>query len=529
MPKWSHIDTEGLEEKFDCADLIAQGLTPQQIASWMNARLKEGPPPVKVTEVKQKKAKKKAAKKKKASQPEPEPQGNVTALRKPDPDEDFGFPPEFSEDALADRFTEKYAEKMMYCGPWGKWMVWDGSQWNKDDTHIAVDRARKIVRKAGDIIEAREELGDKRARMRNAISTHRTMSNIERIARTDRRHVISPSEFDSDPWSLNTPDGIVNLKTGQLRPAKREDFVCKMTRVGPGGKCPIWLRYLDDATDGDEELKSYLKRVAGYCLTGSIAEHAFFFCYGTGGNGKGVYKDMLDWMLNSYARAANIDTFTEQRFNRHASEIAYFQGARLVTSTETPEGSRWAESRIKAMTGGDPITANYMHQNPFTFAPLFKLLFTGNHKPQLRSVDDAIKRRLYLIPFEHKVADEDLDLHLPEKIRQPEEAGGILEWMIEGCLEWQESMLKPPKRVIASTADYLESEDRIGRFLSEHTVEGPHLRMQSSLLYAKYKTWAETSNEFALNRPRFLKLLHNKGFISEKRGGDQIIMGLGNL
>jgi P4 family phage/plasmid primase-like protien len=300
-----------------------------------------------------------------------------------------------------------------------------------------------------------------------------------------------------------------------------------MTAVGPSNKVPdLWLNYLKDATNGDEELEGYLKRVAGYCLTGSIAEHAFFFCYGTGGNGKGIYKDMLDWMLHSYARAANIDTFTDTRFTRHSAEIAYFQGARLVTSTEPGEGSKWAEGRIKAMTGGDPITANYMHQNPFTFAPLFKLLFTGNFKPQLKSVDEAIRRRLYLIPFEYKVTPEKKDLDLPDKLRVPEIAGGILHWMIEGCLEWQETMLKPPQRVIYATSEYLESEDRIGRFLDEHVEIEPSGRLSSSLLFLKYKNWADVNNEFAVSKKRFNGLLQQKGFKPEKRAGEQIIMGM---
>lgn len=530
MPKWMHVDTTGLEEKMDVADLLATGMTKSDLTKWLKTRIKPGPPPahVKPVESKPKKVKKKLAKKPVPAPVEPENEGNVTALRKPEPEPDYGFPPEFSEDSLAEKFTDAYHETMVYCGSWGKWMEWDNAKWTADESHAAIDRARKIIRIASNEINDRIELGDKRVRMRNAISTHKTMSNIERIARTDRRHAITPSEFDADPWSLNTPDGIVNLRTGDLRPATRDDFVSKVTAVGPGGKCPIWMNYLKEATNGDEELESYLKRVAGYCLTGSIAEHAFFFCYGTGGNGKGIYKEMLDWMLNSYSRVANIDTFTEQRFNRHSSDIAFFQGARLVTSTEPGEGSRWAEGKIKAMTGGDPITANHMHQNPFTFAPLFKLLFTGNFRPQLRSVDRAIRRRLYLIPFENEVPDECIDLQLPEKIRQPEEARGILEWMIEGCLEWQSTMLRPPARVIASTADYLESEDRIGRFLEENVTVGKTLRIKTSLIYAKYKYWADTSNEYAVSLKRFKDLLANRGYLTEKRGGDMVIMGLGD-
>jgi len=523
-----HIDTMGLEKGFDAADLIESGVTKEEFIAWIQERLVDGPPPIHVESVESVPKPKKPVIKEKPAVPQPIPtDNNVSALRQPEEEEYLSFPPEFTEDSLAMKFTDRYSDQMLYCGPWGKWLHWDGKQWKTDDTLLSLHYARTICREASNDILNRTELGDKRKKMAPAVTTRRTIANVEAIAKTDRQHVVIPSEFDSDPWVLNTPDGIVDLRTGQLRPVRRDDFVSKITAVGPRNKVPdIWLDYLKDATDGDAELEGYLKRVAGYCLTGSIAEHAFFFCYGTGGNGKGIYKEMLDWMLHSYARAANIDTFTDQRFTRHSSEIAYFQGARMVTSTEPPEGARWAEGRIKAMTGGDPITANHMHQNPFTFAPLFKLLFTGNFKPQLNSVDEAIRRRLYLIPFEYTVTAEKKDLDLPDKIREPEVAGGILHWMIEGCIEWQKTMLKPPKRVIYATSEYLESEDRIGRFLEENCEVDASQRVQSALLFARYGTWASLNNEYAVSKKRFNGLLQQKGFKAEKRAGEQIIIGL---
>lgn len=530
MPKWKHIDTTGLPSKYDCADLLEEGLTKQEIVAWMVERMRDGPPPRHMEPVKSEAKPKPKPKPAKPLAPEPEPEehGNVTALRKPIEDELLAFPPEFSEDALAEKFTERYAEDLIYCGSWGSWLEWKGTQWEKDETHRALHYARIVARDASNDILKRTDLGDKRHKMAPAIVTRRTIGNIEGIAKTDPRHAVRPQQFDSDPWLLNTPDGVVDLRTGQLRPARRSDFVTKVTAVGPNNRKPtIWLNYLEQATDGDAELAGYLQRIAGYCLTGSIAEHAFFFCYGGGGNGKGIYKDFLDWMLNSYARAANIDTFIDHRFARHSAELAFFQGARLVTSTEPPEGARWAEGRIKAMTGGDPITANFMHQNPFTFAPLFKLLFTGNHRPQLNAVDAAIKRRLYLIPFDFKVTEENRDYALPDKIREPEEAGGILNWMIEGCMEWQRTMLKPPKRVIYATNEYLETEDRVGRFIAEKCEIGKHHRVRTALLFIKYKEWAHENSEFTLPKKRFLNLLRGKGYVDEPIAGEQCILGIG--
>jgi putative DNA primase/helicase len=522
-----HVNTADLPKGYDAADLIESGVSQKEFLLFMKKRLRPGIPPGNLRAVASKTEKKKQKSEKPLERhPEPEPvqADNVTALRKPQEDEPLGVPPEFSEDGLAERFTEQYSNTLKFCKPWAGWMVWDDNHWRKDDTAISLHYSRQVCKRASSEILDRPALAGKALKIAESISSRRTIANVEAIARTDRRHVISPAKFDSDPWLLNTPDGIVDLRTGEMRKQVIGDYVSKMTAVSPGGKCPTWMKFLQEATNGDEELEGYLKRIAGYCLTGSIAEHAFFFLYGTGGNGKGIFKDTLDWILNSYARVANIDTFTEQRFSKHSSEIAYFQGARLVTATETSEGSRWAEARIKAMTGGDPITANFMHQNPFTFYPLFKLLFTGNHKPQLRNVDEAIKRRLYLIPFEHTVPAEQRDIRLPEKIKA--EASGVLQWMIDGCLEWQNTMLDPPKRVIASTSDYLETEDRIGAFLEDHCVEGPHERVKTTLLYSVYRLWAETEGDYALSSKRFYNLLRQKGFEVKKQSGEQVVIGL---
>jgi putative DNA primase/helicase len=174
------------------------------------------------------------------------------------------------------------------------------------------------------------------------------------------------------------------------------DHMTKITAIAPGGDCPQWLAFLKTITNCDKERQTFLQRVAGYCLTGSTREHALFFGYGTGGNGKGVFLNTLTGLMNDYASVAGMETFTASSSDRHPTDLAMLRGARLVTAQETEEGRKWAESRIKAMTGGDPITARFMRQDFFTFLPNFKLFIAGNHKPGLRSVDEAIRRRMNL-------------------------------------------------------------------------------------------------------------------------------------
>ena len=193
----------------------------------------------------------------------------------------------------------------------------------------------------------------------------------------------------------------INLITGKPTPHIPTDYCTKVAGAQPDGigHCPRWRTFLDQVTGGDTELAAYLQRVAGYCLTGHTSEHALFFLYGTGANGKSVFVNTLAGIMGDYAVTAPMDTFTESRNERHPTEIAMLRGARLVTASETQAGRNWNEALIKVLTGGDRVRARFMRQDFFEFTPQFKLMISGNHKPALRNVDEAIRRRLHLIPF----------------------------------------------------------------------------------------------------------------------------------
>jgi P4 family phage/plasmid primase-like protien len=232
--------------------------------------------------------------------------------------------------------------------------------------------------------------------------------------------------------------------------AHRRDAYCtKMTAASPGGTCPLWNTFLDRVTDGDREFQAFLSRMVGYGLTADTREHALFFLYGTGANGKSVFLSTVAGILNDYAKSAAIETFIASPSEHHPTDLAGLQGARLVTATETEDGRRWAESKIKTLTGGDRIAARFMRQDFFEFTPVFKLVIAGNHKPGLRSVDEAIRRRLHLVPFTVTIPPAERDLSLSHKLRA--EWGGILGWALEGCLEWQARGLNPPASVRDAT------------------------------------------------------------------------------
>jgi putative DNA primase/helicase len=305
-----------------------------------------------------------------------------------------------------------------------------------------------------------------------------------------------------------------------------KDYMTKITSVSPDAVCPtpLWNAFLDKVTAGDSDLRSYLARVSGYCLTGITREHAMFFLYGTGGNGKGVFVNVLAGILGDYHCAAPIETFTESNTDKHPTELARLRGARLVTSTETERGRNWAESRIKMLTGGDPVTARFMRQDFFDYIPQFKLMIMGNHKPGLRSVNEAIRRRLHLIPFTVTIPEADRDTELGNKLVA--EYPGILAWMIKGCRDWQKIGLAPPQAVREATDKYLESEDKMALWLEECTRKGPDLWIENRLLFRCYKEWCEASGEFVGTMRSFSDALEAAGYERSKRNGKRGFLGL---
>jgi putative DNA primase/helicase len=170
----------------------------------------------------------------------------------------------------------------------------------------------------------------------------------------------------------------------------------KIATAVPQGDCPTWRRFLATVTGDDPQIQAYLARMVGYALTGVTTEHALFFLYGTGANGKSVFVNTIAAILGGYATNAPMDTFMATQGERHPTDMAGLRGARLVTSIETEQGRRWAESRLKALTGGDKISARFMRQDFFEFTPQFKLVIAGNHKPAIRTIDEAMRRRLHL-------------------------------------------------------------------------------------------------------------------------------------
>ena len=337
------------------------------------------------------------------------------------------------------------------------------------------------------------------------------------MARCDQRLAVTSDIWDKNPFLLGTPGGVIDLSTGQLARPRPEDYMTKSTTVAPAESdtpCPIFDKFLDEATAGDPGLKRFILQFSGYCLTGSTKEQELLFIYGPGGNGKSVLQTVVSDILGDYAKTAPMETFAASKHQRHLTELAMLAGARLVAVSETEKGQAWSESRVNAMTGGDKITANFMRQDHFTYVPEFKIMVVGNNKPQIQSVNAAARRRFNIIPFEHQPKEPDKMLGTKLKSEYP----AILRRLIDGCLDWQANGFVKPKVVLEATREYFEEQDLFGRWLEERCELGPNLVEKVSALYHSWQKYAEQNGEMAQSSKVFSSMLHERGFTKHKSG-----------
>jgi P4 family phage/plasmid primase-like protien len=376
-----------------------------------------------------------------------------------------------SDQWLADQVVNRRAAELRFVPMRGIWLVWDGTRWVPDSALMAEDIIKQELRRIGDKVARMgsnpKEQAKNAATAKEICSAYR-VSAVRQLIQSDRAIALTPDVLDHDPWVLCTPGGLVDLKTGSMLPADPDKLCTRITAVSPDfhTEPKEWLRFLKEATGNDAGLQGYLQRLAGYALTGSTREQQFTFIFGQGGNGKGTFLHAIEEILKDYCTQAAMETFTASASERHTTEVAMLAGARLVTASETEAGKQWNEQRLTSLTGGDRITARFMRQDNFVFLPQFKLVFAGNHKPQIQNVTDALKRRTHLVPFTHKPAVVDLDLD--QKLRA--EYPAILAWALRGCLAWQEEGLNPPASVRDTTSEYFHDEDTIGQWIAECTV-----------------------------------------------------------
>lgn len=373
------------------------------------------------------------------------------------------------------RLITRFGDDMMFVENVG-WFVWDAARWNHEDGNgdamkLAHQVAAAITKEAKALKDDPGRSSPERiARLFGWAIQSGNQSKAASMLATAAPYLKKPIDhLDANAFLIAAPNGTIVLKSNcEMRPSHRSDLITRSLGVKfrAGASCPLFEKFLARIMP-ETDMRGFLQRICGYCLTGSTREHKLFIFYGTGRNGKSTLINALRKVMGDYASSTPVATFMANPYGKDGGEaspdLARLPGARMVTAAEPQEGARLDESKVKEMTGGDPMTVRHLNQGFFEFRPGFKAIISTNHQPTIRGTDHGIWSRINLVPFTVQIPDDEIDRDLETKLLA--EAEGILQWMITGAEEWFANGLNPPAKAIAAVEAYRADQDPVGEFL----------------------------------------------------------------
>jgi putative DNA primase/helicase len=450
-----------------------------------------------------------------------------------DPGSDKGSPGALYQTDLgnARRLVARHGDNIRCVHPSRSWIIWDGEGWHVDDKgkidELAKDTVEAIFAEAEKVPSE-----SKRKNLRQHALKSQSFNRLKamvRLAESDPKIVLSPDALDANPWLLGVRNGVIELRTGLFRPARRDDYVTRRAGVAfdPTQECPIWREFLDVITGGDRDPIAYMQRACGYLLTGLVREEVMFVLWGTGRNGKSTFRETLHALMGDYAIVADAGLLmTRQTAGGATPEVARLYGRRLVAINETARNDRLNEARVKFLTSNDKITARNLYKELFDFTPTHKTFLTTNHKPIVQGTDEGIWRRIHLWPFIVKIPEEKVEKDFRERRLIPE-LPGILNWALEGLAAYHQAKLNPPACVRAATMEYREDMDLVGQWLEERCERDDGARVPTGQLHADYTGWALGKIRWTLSVFQFGRDLADRGFGDKKgAGGRRMTRGL---
>ena len=400
---------------------------------------------------------------------------------------------------------EDYGEDILYCAQWKQWLLWDGNRWDKQ--HVTSINYLAGLAVKGMYLKAKEFRNpeDSLILMEHA-GRSESVQRIEAMVRAtawNKLIRIEPDDLDRDDFIFNCKNGSIDLSSGRLLEHNRSHRITKFSPVeyDENAECPRWKDFLKSIFSRNKQLILYIQKILGMCLSGDVSAQVMFILYGTGANGKTTFLNTIKDIMGDYGANTPTETFMQKRRDSANNDIARLKGTRFVAATEGECNDKLAEAVVKRLTGNDTISARFLYGEFFEFIPTFKIFMATNHKPKISGMDNAIWRRIKLIPFEVSFNERQRDPKLSEKLK--EELPGILAWMVEGCLQWQREGLGNPPAIMEATKEYRYEMSAIETFLQERCSRDPGEMTQASVLYAGYKQWAENNNEHIMSMRSF--------------------------
>jgi len=417
----------------------------------------------------------------------------------------------------AHRLKDEFGSQIRYSYNRRKWFYWNGKVWMADDSgeikKLADVICEDIKREA--FVEQDEKTQIDLLKWANKTAGSKGKEAMIKECQHLAGIPVSQNEMDSYVDYINCRNGIINLRTGELIPhdsAFMMSKICNSDYDQSGKKPELWLRFLDDITNGNKELQEYIQRCIGYSLTGNTSEQCVYFLYGIGNNGKSTFLDTISDLFGGYSANTQPETIMMKRWgvDGASSDIARLKGARFVTSEEPTEGVRLNEGLVKQLTGGSKVTCRFLYGDEFEYTPEFKIWLATNHKPVIRGTDLGIWRRIKLIPFEVNIPKEKVDKDLKLKLKK--EFPQILRWAVEGCLKWRKDGVTEPGCIQDAVKEYKQEMDLLAGFIEQCiTIDYDcQDKVPAKVLFAAYSKWAKENNEYEMSSKKFFTEISKK-------------------